>query len=147
MSKAGSFWGWALWIPTIVCFLNLLQNLFYVWWVRSLPDYTIMDTGKRIAERRLARAARLDGQASGTTQSTTAWKHVLFPDIRSLKYVPRMFWVIVLTQTLQAGTVGGFNGLSADIITETRGSTAELAGYTSSVQQVSRDLARVSAEG
>ncbi|KAM0321643.1 hypothetical protein ACHAQA_009999 [Verticillium albo-atrum] len=67
MRDASDFWGWALWIPAIVCFVNLLQNIFYVWW---------------------------------------------------------------------AGTVGGFNGLNADIITQTRGSTEQLAGYTSAIQQV-----------
>lgn len=50
--------------------------------------------------------------------------------------VPRFFWLVACTQILQAGVVGGFNGLNADIITQTRGSTDQLAGYTSAVQQV-----------
>ena len=58
-----------------------------------------------------------------------AFKRVVFN-------VPRFFWLLVCTQILQAGVVGGFNGLSADIIKETRGSTDQLAGYTSAVQQV-----------
>jgi len=61
----------------------------------------------------------------------------MFPDPAQLKAIPRLFWLVACTQLLQAGTVGGFNGLSADIIKETRGSTDQIAGYTSALQQVS----------
>ncbi|KAK1623558.1 hypothetical protein BDP81DRAFT_475555 [Colletotrichum phormii] len=46
------------------------------------------------------------------------------------------FWGWALWIPAIAGVVGGFSGLNADIIKETRGSTAQLAGYTSAVQQV-----------
>lgn len=38
MRDATAFWGMALWIPAIICFLNLLQTLAFVWWSRSLPQ-------------------------------------------------------------------------------------------------------------
>ncbi|KAH6994756.1 hypothetical protein EDB82DRAFT_567395 [Fusarium venenatum] len=73
MRDASSFWGWALWIPAIVCFANL----------------------------RLVGASRFG------------------PRWAILTCVPRFFWLVACTQILQAGVVGDFNGLNADIITET----------------------------
>ncbi|KAJ7234159.1 major facilitator superfamily domain-containing protein [Mycena rebaudengoi] len=97
-------------IPCIICFLNLLHNMVYVWWTSTLPAWTRIPTG---------RAHRLG----------------FLPHIAPLKSLPRMFF-FTCTQILQAGVVGGFNGPSADTIKETRGSTELLAGYTSSIQQV-----------
>lgn len=149
MRDATDFWGWALWIPAIICFVNLLQNIFYVWWAWSRPEWTWMPTGARRAKaaRRggaaaAAAAARAQGEGiqvvGNDVSSTTPRSGCAFglPDWRTLLRVPRFFWLVVCTQILQAGTVGGFNGLNADIITETRGSTEELAGYTSAIQQV-----------
>lgn len=129
MRDASSFWGWALWIPAIVCFANLLQNMFYVWWARSRPKWTHMPTG-----RELMKEARERGDDASVPSSTTRSR------LRSrwaiLTCVPRFFWLVACTQILQAGVVGGFNGLNADIIKQTRGSTDQIAGYTSAVQQV-----------
>lgn len=129
MRDATAFWGWALWIPAIVCFANLLQNIFYVWWARSRPEWTHMPTGRKFM--REARERRDDASVpSSTTRNRlrSTWAIILC--------VPRFFWLVACTQILQAGVVGGFNGLNADIITQTRGSTAQIAGYTSAVQQV-----------
>lgn len=146
MRDASSFWGWALWIPAIICFVNLVQNILYVWWVRSLPAWTRMPNGRR-------RAAHLqsspvdspisekpkdlgspDRSATGLNRSLA--RHPALPDFRGLLHVPTFFWLVACTQIMQSGVVGGFNGLSADIISETRGSTAQTAGYTSSMQQI-----------
>ncbi|KAG7059138.1 hypothetical protein JMJ77_0006506 [Colletotrichum scovillei] len=138
MRDATSFWGWALWIPAIVCFANLLQNIFYVWWVWIRPAWTRMPTGQQRA-REITRRERLQaGNTEVATTNTSKSTRTLraLPDWSSLLRVPRFFWLVACTQILQAGVVGGFNGLNADIITETRGSTAQLAGYTSAVQQV-----------
>ncbi|KIY71911.1 MFS general substrate transporter [Cylindrobasidium torrendii FP15055 ss-10] len=112
--RDSAFWGWALWIPAIVCFVNLLENLVFVYWTtRVVPEWARMPTGR----------------------SKSGGARVL-PRLDALAAVPWMFWLIVCSQLLQAGVVGGFNGLSADIITQTRGSTDEIAGYTSALQQV-----------
>ncbi|KAF9876776.1 major facilitator superfamily transporter [Colletotrichum karsti] len=140
MRDASSFWGWALWIPAIVCFANLLQNIFYVWWARSRPEWTHMPTGQKLAleVRARERAQRGNGNNDASTFRTRATARTLtaLPDWGALVRVPRFFWLVACTQILQAGVVGGFSGLNADIITRTRGSTAQLAGYTSAVQQV-----------
>ena len=144
MRDATSFWGWALWIPAIVCFANLLQNIFYFWWARSRPEWTQMPTGQRLAREARRRAAALPAERgdsnqtvaviNGTTLKTRRFSFI--PDWRVLTRVPRFFWLVACSQILQAGVVGGFNGLNADIIRVTRGSTDQIAGYTSAVQQV-----------
>lgn len=142
MRDATSFWGWALWIPAIVCFANLLQNIFYFWWARSRPEWTQMPTGRRLAKqaRQVQRSQRETEESSNgvvtvnVQQSSDRFR--AFPKWRTLTHVPRFFWLVACTQILQAGVVGGFNGLNADIITQTRGSTEQIAGYTSAVQQV-----------
>ncbi|CAH0028873.1 unnamed protein product, partial [Clonostachys rhizophaga] len=139
MRDASSFWGWSLWIPAIVCFANLLQNIFYFWWARSRPEWTHMPTGqkaKRLEKKRLKEQA--NGQVITDTASVTSrasWTSYI-PDWRVLTRVPRFFWLVVCTQILQAGVVGGFSGLNVDIIRVTQGSTEQIAGYTSAVQQV-----------
>ncbi|KAF8916235.1 major facilitator superfamily domain-containing protein [Mucidula mucida] len=118
MRDSTSFWGWALWIPAIVCFANLIQNAVFVWWtVYHLPKWTHMPTG------------RSNAAANGSPRR-------LLPDLKILKFIPSMFWCIACSQILQAGIVGGFSGLNADIISSTRGSTDQIAGYTSALQQV-----------
>ncbi|RSL94354.1 hypothetical protein CDV31_014342 [Fusarium ambrosium] len=142
MRDTSSFWGWALWIPAIICFVNLLQNIFYVWWARSRPEWTQMPTGQRKAKE-AARRRKALGQGQvvmndenvDTVTKGISWTTAL-PNWRTMVRVPRFFWLVACTQTLQAGTVGSFNGLNADIIIQTRGSTEQLAGYTSALQQV-----------
>ncbi|KAJ3961420.1 hypothetical protein N0V92_001917 [Colletotrichum tropicale] len=139
MRDASSFWGWALWIPAIVCFANLIQNIFYVWWARSRPEWTQMPTGQKLAmEIRARERAQREQNNEVATSRTRATARTLsaLPNWGALLRVPRFFWLVACTQILQAGFVGGFSGLNADIITQTRGSTAQLAGYTSAVQQV-----------
>lgn len=141
MRDASDFWGWALWIPAIVCFANLLQNIFYVWWIWSRPEWTRMPTGlqlqKDAAERQETTGpVDREGAAVAVSNTSSNSRHAFIPDWRTILRIPRFFWLVVCTQILQAGTVGGFNGLNADIITQTRGSTEQLAGYTSAVQQV-----------
>lgn len=136
MRDASSFWGWALWIPAIVCFANLLQNILYVWWAWTRPEWTQMPTGRRQAteakKREIAQAERSD-VITIKTNASVRWFNALWG---MLGNVPRLFWLLTCTQILQAGVVGGFNGLNADIIKMTRGSTDQIAGYTSAVQQV-----------
>lgn len=127
MRDATSFWSWALWIPAIVCFANLVQNILYVWWVQTRPEWTRMPTGRRLARSANAGQRRKPGQA---------FLAFIVSVGRVLTLVPRIFWLVVCSQSLQAGVVGSFSSLNADIIATTRGSTAQIAGYTSAVQQV-----------
>lgn len=136
MRDASSFWGWALWIPAIVCFANLIQNILYVWWARSRPEWTRMSTGRREVTTAMQRENTATERGEVVTVNTSASSRWFNVFKRVIGGVPRFFWLLTCTQILQAGVVGGFNGLNADIIKNTRGSTDQLAGYTSAVQQV-----------
>jgi MFS-type transporter involved in bile tolerance (Atg22 family) len=100
-----------------------------------------MDNGRLAARRRLegscigATACEKNVKLS-TSSASQVTRRPALPDLRALFSVPRFFWLVVCTQIMQSGVVGGFNGLSADIISSTRGSTAQTAGYTSSMQQI-----------
>lgn len=137
MRDATSFWGWALWIPAIVCFANLLQNVFYVWWAKSKPEWAQIPTGRQLkATKQQSQFSRENSTVISASTGGNAFRSSAVLAWAIISGVPRFFWLIACTQILQAGVVGSFNGLNADIITETRGSTAEIAGYTSAVQQV-----------
>ncbi|KAM0413637.1 hypothetical protein ACHAPD_006875 [Fusarium lateritium] len=94
-----------------------------VWWARSQPTWTHMPTGQQ-----LMKEARERGDDASMPSSTTRSR--FGPRWAILTCVPRFFWLVACTQILQAGVVGDFNGLNADIITETRVSTEQIAGYT-----------------
>lgn len=137
MRDATAFWGWALWIPALVCFVNLLQNICYVRWSWSRPEWTQMPTGKKLAQEEVQRRA-LEAENDVPVDIKTKaspWTAALV-GIKALTHVPRFFWLVVCSQTLQAGIVGSFSSLNADIIKTTRGTTDQIAGYTSSIQQV-----------
>ncbi|KAI0170281.1 major facilitator superfamily domain-containing protein [Pestalotiopsis sp. NC0098] len=139
MRDATSFWGWALWIPAIVCFANLLQNIFYIWWAHTRPEWARIPTGRQLVTKSKQYNGTQDANNGPRSMSTTSrgMRRFTASSIwRAINNVPRFFWLMACTQILQAGVVSSFNGLNADIITTTRGSTAQIAGYTSSVQQV-----------
>lgn len=97
-----------------------------------------MPTGRRLASQASLSERPVDGTSQDIDQApgTRDRRLKYLPDWKTLLRVPRFFWLVVCTQILQAGVVGGFNGLNADIIRQTRGSTDQIAGYTSAVQQV-----------
>lgn len=96
-----------------------------------------MPTGKRLAQEvKRRQSLQAEGEEVVDPNNMKARRRTFLPDWRTLLRVPWFFWMVVCSQILQSGVVGGFNGLSADIITMTRGSTEEIAGYTSAVQQV-----------
>lgn len=138
MRDATSFWGWALWIPAIVCFANLLQNVLYVWWAKSRPEWAHIPTGRQLNTK--ARQSECsEGENNTVISVNTSGNASRFGVLNiwyALSHVPRFFWLVACSQILQAGVVGSFNGLDADIISVTRGSTADIAGYTSAMQQV-----------
>lgn len=135
MRDATSFWGWALWIPAIVCFVNLLQNIFYVWWAWKRPEWAQIPTRQQVVKEKSKLEAYQTGSEETTVTARTGWSAAI-PDWRTLLRVPRFFWLVVCSQILQAGVVSSFSSLNSDIISLTRGSTEQLAGYTSAVQQV-----------
>ncbi|CAE6457712.1 unnamed protein product [Rhizoctonia solani] len=113
MSKVGGEWSWALWIPAIACGANIVLTFAYMMWIRTLPQKVRMLSAQERARSQLRR-----------------------PTLKAAREIPSFFWFMFCTQICQSGVVGGFNGLSADIIRSTRGTTAQVAGYQGSIQQV-----------
>ncbi|CEL57835.1 Major facilitator superfamily domain-containing protein 1 OS=Homo sapiens GN=MFSD1 PE=2 SV=2 [Rhizoctonia solani AG-1 IB] len=113
MSKVGGEWAWALWIPAVACGVNILLTFAYMLWIRTLPQKVRMLSAQERARSQLRR-----------------------PTLKAAREIPSFFWFMFCTQICQSGVVGGFNGLSADIIRKTRGTTAQVAGYQGSIQQV-----------
>ena len=95
-----------------------------------------MSTGRRQVTEVRQRVNTVTDRAEAVIANVSARARWFSAFGRVLGNIPRFFWLLVCTQILQAGVVGGFNGLNADIIKKTRGSTDQLAGYTSAVQQV-----------
>ncbi|KAF7293068.1 MFS transporter [Mycena indigotica] len=110
IAEGTHWWGWSIWISAIMSACTLLINIIYV-----------------ALERRLPAPARLV-----PTNDKTSRKFSL----AALVSIPAAFWIITLTQLLQAGNVGAYGSITADIMTQTRGSTALVAGYTSSISQI-----------
>jgi MFS-type transporter involved in bile tolerance (Atg22 family) len=92
-----------------------------------------MPTGKRAATKSNQRESRVDG---AIVNGENRRRFNIAPISKTLLSIPRFFWLVVCSQILQAGVVGTFTSLNADIIRMTRGSTEQIAGYTSAVQQV-----------
>lgn len=112
-----------------MCAATLLLSIFYFVYSQRLPQEYQTPTGSRAAKLELEDSA--DGTGSRVSNaSKRKWSWM------SIASVPAAFWIIALTQILQAGTVGAYNGLSADMIKQTRNTSDATAGYTSGANQI-----------
>ncbi|KIS70912.1 uncharacterized protein UMAG_00840 [Mycosarcoma maydis] len=135
-------WYWSFWVSAILCAVTLGLNAMYVIYERSLPNKMRVVTGRQLAAQA---SSALDCGSStsvdGTKQpqkslsrpfSQRQWQVLTL----SLGAIPACFWLITLTQVLQAGTVNAYNSNLAEVVQITRGKSALMAGYASSVGQV-----------
>ncbi|GFZ49838.1 hypothetical protein JCM24511_07241 [Saitozyma sp. JCM 24511] len=116
LSEINGWWGWALWIPTIVTALNLALVLLYWAYERNVP---------RQYRPKLGREAR----------DKEKWDRRKFA-FRSLLQLPKFFWILCGTQIFQNSAVSVYTSNLADIQTATRGTSKLAAGYNSSLQSV-----------
>lgn len=95
--RTGNF-AWSFWVPLIICAFTLLLNIVYVLFARTLPVQNRVLTGKRAAA--LAR----EGQTpiTGLANKRSRFSYL------GLFALPACFWILPLTQLLQAGTVGAY---------------------------------------
>lgn len=100
--RTGNF-AWSFWVPLIICAFTLLLNIVYVLFARTLPVQNRVLTGKRAAA--LAR----EGQTpiTGLANKRSRFSYL------GLFALPACFWILPLTQLLQAGTVGAYVRVSA----------------------------------
>ncbi|ELU41798.1 hypothetical protein AG1IA_04173 [Rhizoctonia solani AG-1 IA] len=130
MSKVGDEWAWALWvgyqkvIPAVICGVNIMLTFAYI--PRNFERYDKVLNGLRLGWRCGGRKVSAQERARSQLRR---------PSLKAAREIPSFFWFMFCTQ-VRTGVVGGFNGLSADIIRATRGTTAQIAGYQGSVQQV-----------
>ncbi|KAK8843522.1 hypothetical protein IAR55_007182 [Kwoniella newhampshirensis] len=112
MSEINGFWGWALWIPTIVCFFNLALCVGYLVYERAVPKTYRPPLGKdaRAKEGVLKKRVTLN--------------------------TPKFFWILCGTQMFQNAAVATYTSNLADIQTQTRGTSKLAAGYNASIQGV-----------
>ena len=103
-----------------MCAATLLLSIFFYIFAMRLPAEYKTPTG-----RKLARSTSVMSQSLRRKWGWTA-----------ICSVPAAFWIIALTQIMQSGTVGAYNGLAADMIKQTRGTSDAVAGYTSGANQI-----------
>lgn len=150
VAEATGKWYWSFWLSAILCAVTLAINAAYVIYERSLPKQMRVVTGRQLA----AQAAASTTLASNTTFSVEPADlvkdapkqrfRVLRPfSHRHLKLltlsvgaIPASFWLITLTQMLQAGAANAYNANLAEVVQVTRGKSKLVAGYASSVGQV-----------
>ncbi|OCF73363.1 hypothetical protein I204_06595 [Kwoniella mangroviensis CBS 8886] len=118
MSEINGWWGWALWIPTIVCAVNLGMVLVYWYFERALPEKYKPVLGKNAEIR----------QEKSKGRRKINWD--------TLTSLPMFFWILCGTQLFQNSAVSVYTSNLADIQTVTRGTSKLAAGYNSSLQGI-----------
>ncbi|WVQ75748.1 hypothetical protein IAR50_005379 [Cryptococcus sp. DSM 104548] len=116
MSNINGWWGWALWIPTITCGVNMALVLLYWWYERVVPKTYRPKLGKD--------ARAIEG-----------WDKRKF-QFGTLRRLPKFFWILCGTQLFQNAAISVYTSNLADIQTYTRGTSKLAAGYNSSLQGV-----------
>ena len=109
--------GRSFWVAAIMCAITLVINIGYC-----------------LLARKMVKGTRAGSDVRSVRSSTQRQK--MRASWLSLGAVPAAFWIILITQTMQGGTVGSWMNVSADVIRQTRGTTTTVAGYTSAVGQV-----------
>jgi hypothetical protein len=134
-------WYFAFWLGAIMCGITLIINLAYLSIEKSMPIAAHVPTGRQVARAREARGLNRDGSERSTSGKSDSGV-VSFVRTRlvylsqSLWTIPAGFWLVALSQLLQAGAILGYTSNSADAIEKTRHTTRLTAGYTSSLSQI-----------
>ncbi|ODO07710.1 hypothetical protein I350_03283 [Cryptococcus amylolentus CBS 6273] len=116
MSNINGWWGWALWIPTIVCAVNMALVMLYWWFERSVPKQYRPALGKD--------ARVTEGWDKRKFHFGTLWR------------LPKFFWIFCGSQLFQNAAISVYSSNLADIQTVTRGTKTLAAGYNSSLQGI-----------
>ena len=107
----------SFWVAAIMCAITLIINIGYC-----------------LLARKMVKVTRAGSDGRSVRSSTQRQK--MKASWLSLGAIPAAFWIILITQTMQGGTVGSWMNVSADVIRQTRETTTTVAGYTSAVGQV-----------
>jgi hypothetical protein len=107
-----------------MCAFSWSLNVGFFLYERTFPPTSRVPTGRRTALR---------PQTSDKKRGFSIKEQKYF--VYSIFAIPACFWIIVITQLLQAGAVNSYNSNLADVISVTRDATKEAAGYTSALGQ------------
>lgn len=144
-------WYWSFWLSAILCAVTLGLNAIYVIYERSLPKQMRVVTGRQLAAQAAASSPlSLNNNSSSSVdkQESDAQKRKKSRALQpfstrhfqlltmSIGAIPASFWLITMTQILQAGTVNTYNANLAEVVQITRGKSKLMAGYASSVGQI-----------
>lgn len=133
-------WYWSFWLSAILCAVTLGLNVAYVIYERSLPKRMRVVTGRQLAAQ--AEAVALTKSSSSSAEQvdrkvTKPWSTQTIQLLTlSVGAIPASFWLITMTQVLQSGAVNAYSSNLPEVVQITRGKTALMAGYASSVGQV-----------
>ena len=108
-------WFWTFWVGAILAAATLVLNIAYVIFERTLPDDQKVMTGYKVARmlKQRAKVEGLDGKdvVVMSPLSKTYWKAM----VASVFAIPAAFWLVTMSQVLQAGTVGAYSTNLADV--------------------------------
>ncbi|KAM0756365.1 MFS general substrate transporter [Meredithblackwellia eburnea MCA 4105] len=113
-------WAWVLWVPAFVSGFVLAMTVIYLIVERRLPVEHRYKTGRQLAKE--------SGVGGYRVEVVKAWHAVLA--------LPAFFWILVLTQLCQNGTIQTFSSLQPDMYKVTRNVSLLSSGTFSALSQL-----------
>ncbi|ORY72258.1 major facilitator superfamily domain-containing protein, partial [Leucosporidium creatinivorum] len=108
IKETTGWYGWAFWIPVILCGFSLFVNIGYVIWSKTYLPKEFRLTGAREAVLPENRKARFS--------------------FKTVMLLPWAFWMLPCTQLFQSEAAGAFGNSATDLI-EMRGFTTAVAAF------------------
>ncbi|SNX82200.1 uncharacterized protein MEPE_00906 [Melanopsichium pennsylvanicum] len=149
VAEATGKWYWSFWLSAVLCAVSLSLNAVYVVYERLLPKQMRVVTGRQLAAQAASyplvasndnSALTLDKRDDQQQNKTKTLQHFSRRHFQlltlSVGAIPASFWLVTMTQILQAGAVNAYNANLAEVVETTRGKSKLKAGYASSVGQI-----------
>lgn len=102
-------WVWSFWVSFIMCAATLGLNAFYYLFALRLPEKLKTPTRRGTHARTVSSA--------GEGRKRWWW-------LTSVFCIPASYWIVLVTQIFQSGTVGAYMNVAPDVISQTRNTTA-----------------------
>ncbi|BGO94151.1 hypothetical protein NBRC10512_003768 [Rhodotorula toruloides] len=131
MEGTGSY-AWTFWVSAILCAFTFLLTVSLALYERTFPACARVPTGRQAAV--FAAKQLAPGQAPASFGRR--WKEERKYFVMSLMALPACFWIMDVSQLLQAGAVNAYTSNLADAISTTRNKSKAAAGYTSAIGQI-----------
>jgi hypothetical protein len=115
ISEGTGKWFWTFWVGAILAAVTLVLNIGYVLFERTLPEDQRVMTGREVAKAIKTRSAT-SSEVEKETVIMSPFSRVYWKTVAaSLFMIPAAFWLVAITQTLQAGTVGAYSSNLAEV--------------------------------